>query len=129
VQSRLGTPENYTVGSDGTVTVKKFHNSNGHDVIPAMPNLVQDMPEVYSFSNANILYTSTATTGVTNTRSDYRQMIEKATEDGTVAPLRVLYSKPNSYYAVQEYILKFYNICISDAITDNSKSVESVIAA
>ena len=128
LESRLGTPENYSVGSDGTVTVRKSLNSDKHYVIPAMPNLVQNLPEAFLSSNADILYTSTAAAGAATTRSDYQQMIEKATEDGTVAPLRVLYSKPTSYYAVQKYILKFYNTCISDAITDNSKSVEEVIS-
>jgi len=67
LECRLGSSDNYTLNSDGTITMKMAQDSEGNYVMPCMPNLAGELSDIFSYSNANILYSKN---GVVDTESD-----------------------------------------------------------
>jgi len=127
----LGSSGNYTLNSDGTITVEKSRSSDGNYVVPARPDLVRYLPDVFDCSQAGIIYSENGITDTTVTGSgQYPEVFDQLVDRHLIQETRSVwgYGKKAAYvYAYQNDIDTLYSTCIKDAITDNSRTVEQIV--
>lgn len=127
----LGSSDNYSKNTDGTITVKKVKTSGKSYAIPAMPNLVQYIPDVFPCSKAGIQYSQNGVVSKPETGSDqYPEAFSELAAQGKIRTTRSIWGyggKSNYIYSLQNDISALYNTCIKDAITDTSRPVTQII--
>ncbi|HNX14979.1 MAG TPA: hypothetical protein PK854_09200 [Oscillospiraceae bacterium] len=127
----LGSSDNYSKNSDGTFTVKKIRISSTSYAIPAMPNLVSYIPDVFPCSKSGISYSQNGIAGKPETGPNqfpavYNELVSKSKVRATWDPWKM--TPTSAYlYSFQNDIFTLYNTCIKDAITDNSRTVGQII--
>jgi len=125
----LGSSNNYTQNSDGTITVKMVQDSEGNYEIPAMPNLTGGLSDIFPYSEADILYSQN---GVVTTGSDTEnynaivKMLNDSLENGSAVEIPVKYQIIESatcdanLIGSETSIYNLYAMCFSEAIMKNS---------
>ena len=92
LECRLGSSDNYTLNSDGTITIKMTQDSDGNYVAPCMPNLAGELSDIFSYTGADILYsingvvTEESKTNAEN-YSARLELLEESLENGTVVEI------------------------------------------
>ncbi len=134
----LGSSDRYIVNSDGTITVNMVQNSDGSFAVPAKPNLAGGLTGVFSYSDADVLYSQNGV--VTNDsktlagqKNAENEMLKDALKKGIVVKVPMAYnfintSTYNSTYdsnSHQVYLL--YKQCIIDAITNSKVTVQQAV--
>ena len=106
LQCWLGSSKNFTVNSDGTITIQMAQDSEGNYVPPCMPNLAGELSDIFPYSDADILYSKN---GVITTESktasekynDRIKLLNESLKNGTAIEIRPEYQiiESATYYA------------------------------
>jgi len=135
----LGSSKNYTVNSDGTITIKMIQDSKGNYVSPCMPNLAGELSDIFPYSNANLLYSKN---GVVTTESktasekhnDRLKKLDESLKNGTTIeiPPEYQFIKSATYNAnllnnEENNICIEYVLCFLQAIRSSDKTVQQII--
>ncbi len=129
----LGSSDHYTVNSDGTITVETAQDSEGNDVIPRMPNLTGGLTDIYSYSEADLLFSANgAAETASKTGVDYKtrtKLLSESLKNGSIVEIPFGYQiiKSTTYDAHLSEAYNLYFGSILTAVMDNEKTVRQVV--
>jgi len=140
LQCWLGSPDNYILNSDGTITVKMVQNADGRYVIPSTPGLTGGLSDIFPYSDASIIYTKDGVAadefwaGGENKKTELiKQMIAEG-KAVIVPPAFSLINSPAfntaqtiSWTTRKGSVTYLFENCIMDAITDTDYTVQQII--
>ena len=119
--------------TDGTITVEKALNSDGRYVLPAMPNLVQNIPGIFPYSQAGINYSQDGVMGKTVTgEGNYPEAFEQLALEDKIRPVIDVWDGgvwgSGAYLlGIHDKVTALYKACIKAAITDHSEDISQLI--
>ena len=130
----LGTSDNYTLNSDGTITIEMAKDSEGNYVYPCMPRLTGGLSDIFPYSDANIFYSRNGVVSMeqdndTGKYNSYLQLKYDLVKTGTVVKLPMLFQnmKSPTYTANSRDADKLYMECFQNAIISKDKTVQQVV--
>ena len=128
LQCWLGSAENYTLNSDGTITIKLVQDSGGNYVAPAMPNLASDLSDIFPCSDADLIYNNNAE------KNEARlKVLNDSLKNGLVVEIPLAYQmiKSPTYDAgltgTETDIGFLYIACFFNAIYNPDKTVQQIV--
>jgi len=130
----LGSSDNYTMNSDGTITIKMQQDFDGNYVSPCIPGLVDGLPDIFPYSDVDIYYSQNGVidmelkTDAGKTNARLKQQYDSV-KNGSVVEIPLLFQNMRSatYDANKSDIYKLYTKCFRDAIISKDKTVQQVV--
>jgi len=133
----LGSSDNYTLNSDGTLTIKMSTDSEGNAVYPCVPNLAGGLSELFPYSDANISYIQSGDDGTdVDAKNKARlKMFSDSLESGALVktPSEYQVIQSATYYAnASEVVNNYYIDIILNTIyfpgfNDPDKTIQQIV--
>lgn len=133
----LGTPDNYVLNSDGTVTVKMPQNADGSFTYPPMPNLTGGMSDIFPYSDANIFFSQNGVVDKgskteASIQNDRFTILYDSLKKGLIVEVPSFYqttilNNVNTAIRNDNYIRILYMDCIKNALTSSTRTVQQVV--
>ncbi len=130
----LGSPDNYILNSDGSLTIKMAKDSQGKSVQPCTPNLTSGLSQLFPFSDENIIYCPADDTGTDRaaliTKNKARiKMFDDSLRNGSLVEIPAEFQRIRSDTFGQYYrdVGNLNFKCCRDAIIDPTQTVQQVL--
>ncbi|HOP12120.1 MAG TPA: M56 family metallopeptidase [Oscillospiraceae bacterium] len=133
----LGSSDNYTLNSDGTITVNMVQNSDGDYIIPSLPSLTGGLPDIFPYSDADIYYgqdgvIDTSTDTYTGKLNAFLRQKSDAINSGEMIKIPLAYQlyqsmKSSTYYENKNAAYKLYLKYFQNAIFDSDQTVQEIV--
>ncbi len=128
-ECRFGSPERYSENSDGTLTLHLTEMPDGSYGTPPMPNLVGDLPGLFSGSGGNVYYSRNGVVKDAEVTKAYYDSIDQALANGTLTtvPISLRFIRLFDYFISQRDIYRLYLQCINVAVTGEHTPVADIV--